>query len=421
MKEEKFKDVEITTLSEVPPEERKNWIDVALIQAGIMICVPSMMLGGILADSMSMSNAILSGVVGYFITIVLFSIMGIEGSDLGVPTCVVAFSGFGKNGSRFIVSGLFMISMIGWFAIQTSVCGTAFSNLMSEFFHFKVPVVISMVVWGLIMLITAVYGINALDKLNKLAVPALLAVTIIGCIMSVKMYGTTNLYKEVSEPSMTFIGGIILTVSFMSAGALTAPDITRYQKTRKDTILSSSIGVMPAGMLMLIMGAVMTRIASEYDITLVFSKIGIPFIGLLVLIMATWTTNTTNAYCAGIDAVMFFKLADRKRAMATMIAGVFGTLLAAIGIANHFESFLYFLGNIFMPMMGVLIADYWVIRKGKPELWKYVEGWNWAGIIAWISGAALTSLVTKGIPFVQGMILSFLVYLILYKVFYKNK
>ncbi len=25
-------------------EERKNWIDVALIQAGIMICVPSLLL-----------------------------------------------------------------------------------------------------------------------------------------------------------------------------------------------------------------------------------------------------------------------------------------------------------------------------------------------------------------------------------------
>ena len=72
-------------------------------------------------------------------------------------------------------------------------------------------------------------------------------------------------------------------------------DFTRYQRTRKDTVLSSAIGVMPAGMAMLILGAVMTRIAQQYDISLVFSNIGLPFLGMVVLILATWTTNTTNA------------------------------------------------------------------------------------------------------------------------------
>ena len=38
--------METTTLTEVPAEERKSWISVAFMQAGIMICVPSLMLGG---------------------------------------------------------------------------------------------------------------------------------------------------------------------------------------------------------------------------------------------------------------------------------------------------------------------------------------------------------------------------------------
>ena len=39
-KKKKGSNIETTTLEKVPMEERKNWIDVALIQAGIMICVP---------------------------------------------------------------------------------------------------------------------------------------------------------------------------------------------------------------------------------------------------------------------------------------------------------------------------------------------------------------------------------------------
>ena len=49
MSDEKKKNtMETTTLTEVPMEERKSWISVAFMQAGIMICVPSLLLGGIL-------------------------------------------------------------------------------------------------------------------------------------------------------------------------------------------------------------------------------------------------------------------------------------------------------------------------------------------------------------------------------------
>ena len=54
-----------------------------------MICVPSLMLGGILAESMPMSQAIWSGVIGYAVIVALMIFCGIMGSDLGVPTCVV--------------------------------------------------------------------------------------------------------------------------------------------------------------------------------------------------------------------------------------------------------------------------------------------------------------------------------------------
>ena len=43
---------ESVVLQPVPMEERKSWLDVALIQAGILICVPSLMLGGMLSQAM---------------------------------------------------------------------------------------------------------------------------------------------------------------------------------------------------------------------------------------------------------------------------------------------------------------------------------------------------------------------------------
>lgn len=409
--------METTTLKKVPMEERKSWISVAFMQAGIMICVPSLLLGGILAGSMSLTNAILSGVVGYVIVCTLFCLMGIIGSDLGVPTCVTTLSGFGKKGSRFLISALIFISMIGWFAVQNDVCGNAFSALIFQFFGVNIPVQASTAIWGIIMLVTAVYGINALDKLNKIAVPALFVVTIVGTFLAVNKYGTAQLNVDPEEITMSFIDGIVLTVSFMAAGCLAASDITRYQATRKDTILSSTIGVGPAGILMIILGAVMTKVAQQYDITIVFCEIGLPILGMLVLIAATWTTNTTNAYSGGINAVMMFNLPDNKRAMATMVSGVIGTICALLGFGGYFEEFLYILGDLMLPTMGVILADYWIVGKANPENYKVADGFNWLGIISWLVGYAVIKLIPYGIPFAQGIIAAGILYIILVKMF----
>ncbi len=411
MKHESNQKMESVTLQPVPMEERKSWIDVAMIQAGILICVPSLMLGGMLAEAMPMSQALLSGIVGYLVTALLMVVIGIIGSDIGVPTCVVASGSFGRQGSSKLVSALFMISMIGWFAVQNDVCGSAFSNLLGQAFGIALPVPLSTAIWGVIMLITAVYGIDALDKLNKIAIPALIVVTCIGCFMAVSRFGLDNLYPPV-EQTMSFIDGVVLTVSFMATGALNAPDFTRYQRTRKDTFLSSVVGVMPAGVAMLVLGAVMTRIAAQYDISLVFCDIGLPVLGMLVLILATWTTNTTNAYSAGLNAVMVFGLAENKRSAATVVLGVIGTALAVFGIAGYFENFLYLLGDTFMPIVGIFIIDYWVLARGKAELYRFREGWHWSGLVALVCGFAATRL-PFGISFINGMVVAAALYFVL--------
>ena len=411
MKHESNQKMESVTLQPVPMEERKSWIDVAMIQAGILICVPSLMLGGMLAEAMPMSQALLSGIVGYLVTALLMVVIGIIGSDIGVPTCVVASGSFGRQGSSKLVSALFMISMIGWFAVQNDVCGSAFSNLLGQAFGIALPVPLSTAIWGVIMLITAVYGIDALDKLNKIAIPALIVVTCIGCFMAGSRFGLDNLYQPV-EQTMSFIDGVVLTVSFMATGALNAPDFTRYQRTRKDTFLSSVVGVMPAGVAMLVLGAVMTRIAAQYDISLVFCDIGLPVLGMLVLILATWTTNTTNAYSAGLNAVMVFGLAENKRSAATVVLGVIGTALAVFGIAGYFEDFLYLLGDTFMPIVGIFIIDYWVLARGKAELYRFREGWHWSGLVALVCGFAATRL-PFGISFINGMVVAAALYFVL--------
>ena len=70
--------------------------------------------------------------------------------------------------------------------------------------------------------------------------------------------------------------------------------------------------------------------------------------------------------------------------------------------------------------MGIVICDYWVFCKGKKENWAPRRGVNWAGIIAWVCGGGFAICETIPVftvfsPALDGVIISFVVYIVLYK------
>ncbi|MGF6376991.1 cytosine permease [Clostridiales Family XIII bacterium PM5-7] len=418
MEKRKKVSVETTTLERVSADEQKSWVDVALIQAGVFICVPSLLVGGLLASSMSMTNAIIAGVIGYAISIVIAVATGIIGVDLHVPTCVVTKSAFGETGARIVVSSVFAVASIGWFAVQNNVCGSAFASFMDTM-GIGIPTAVATGIWGIIMLITAVIGIDSLKWLNQISVPALVIIMAIGCYMAIKSFGTEKIGTDVEE-TMGIIDGIALTASFMGVTMSCAPDFTRYQKSRGGVWASSFVGIMPAGVALLLMGAVLTKIVGENDLSLIMIMIGLPILGTIVLILATWTTNTTNAYTAGINMVMLFKLKDEKRAFVTGIAGIIGTVLAVAGLLNNISSFFDWLGYLFLPVGGVMVGDYWLLRKGKPENWGFCKGFNWAGIVAWAAGALISIYLTLSYAIFVGFAASAIIYVVLFKVLPKK-
>lgn len=259
--ENKGKKAEVTALQAISAEDRKDWISLAFVQAGICVCVPAFLLGALLAEAMPIWPAIISGSLGYLIVVVGMVATGMIGCDLGLASCTCCQAGFGKSGARFIVSTIFAVNMIGWFGIQNGVCGEAFSNAMLAMTGWDIPVVVSNTIWGIIMLLTAVYGVHALEKLDKISIPLLMIIMCYGIFLAFKVYGTGNLNDEGTVQSMSFMSGVALSFNFTAVGTITGPDYTRFQKSRKDTVKSVFYGVFPMGVITLIMGIVLTKLS----------------------------------------------------------------------------------------------------------------------------------------------------------------
>lgn len=396
------KPIEAFALSRVPREQRKSWVDMVMVQAGMVICIPAFLLGSMLAEGMPTLQAMVAGVIGYGMVLVLTLILGIQGADLGIPTCAISTSTFGRKGTRLLVSSLFTVSLAGFFGLQVNVCGEAFLTLALAAFGVEIPVVASSIFWGMVMVVIAVWGMETLKKLDTISVPLLFLIMIVGTVMAFRIYGSAGLSaNEMETPTMSMIEGIGTAFSFFSASAFTAADLTRFQRNRRDMVKSAVWGLMPAGIITCVIGVLLSRVVGVYDISQVMAMVGLP-----IMILAQLTTNSVNAYTGGLDAVMTFNLPDNRRREATFVVGV-------LGILDFIEVYLNWTTFLGAPIAGVMIEDYWIVGRGKPASWHPNDGWNRTGIAATLISLVIALMIPVGVFNFNGVIIGFIVYLIL--------
>lgn len=65
------------------------------------------------------------------------------------------------------------------------------------------------------------------------------------------------------------------------------------------------------------------------------------------------------------------------------------------------------------PIAGVMIADYWIVGRGKPASWHPNDGWNRTGIAATLISLVIALMIPFGVFNFNGVIVGFIVYLIL--------
>ena len=410
---------------EIKESERQSWLSLAMIWTGSMICIPCLMIGGVLGAGLSLSGVILAVLAGYGIVCLYMCLVGMESCDTGLPTVSMASAVLGEKGAQFIISLMLAIACVGWFGIQSAVCGESFSAMVAGFTGFEIPSWISSIFWGLVMLLTAAYGYKGLKILNYVAVPALVIVLAYAMILAFLSGGLEAVVSFQPTSRMGFIPAVSMVVASFALGGVISGDYSRYAKSRKDVVKSTVLGVFPSGMVMMLIGAILSIVTGQYDISLVLAAVGVPALGLVALVLATWTTNVTNAYSGGLAVSNLFGFGEDRFKVSCAVAGVIGTILAAAGLLSEFEFFLNILSALIPPIAGVMIASYWILGKGRKENLRQKEGWYIPGIISFAAGAVVAyvtgSIAVFLIGPVNGIAVSMIVYVVLEKTMKKGE
>ncbi|MFR0706283.1 MAG: cytosine permease, partial [Eggerthella lenta] len=140
--------------------------------------------------------------------------------------------------------------------------------------------------------------------------------------------------------------------------------------------------------------------------------IGLPAVGLIALVLSAWTVNASNVYSAGLGFAVMLGKGEGGSKLTTAVSGVAGIVLAVGGILGQFEAFLTVLSACGPALAGVMVADYWLVRKGRPANVRVPAGVSAAGVAGLACGIAV-ALVTGGmfalVPGLEALDLPFFV------------
>ncbi len=237
-------------------------------------------------------------------------------------------------------------------------------------------------------------------------------------------------------------------VGFWATMSISIADITRYAETQRDQIAGQVIGLPITMILYSFIGIFVTCAAiinfkdiliaddAPWDPVSLISKFKNPLVVIvaqLFLLVATLSTNIAANVIAPSNT--FSNLWPKKISFKNggTITGILGILIMPWWLLNEVSGFLIFVSGLLGPVLGILIADYYLVRHKKLKLAElYKEegaysynktGFNKAAMIALFIGV-IVALIGYWIPdlnflyslsWFTGFLISFVLYFILMK------
>ena len=384
---------------EPTPKEERNlggW-DFFLLWAGAAISLAEIWAGSLIVP-LGLGLGLWAILLGHLIGNTPFALGGLIGSRWGIPTMVSVRPSFGIRGSYF-AAALNVIQLIGWTAVMLIVCGQA-ADAISKFYGFS-NVNLWIILSGVITTLWAVVGHRFWKWLQRISVFVLLILCMVMTYIVFQEYGWGMLSQIPRKRDFPFMVGMDLVIAMPISWLPLVSDYSRFATGSKRSFWGTWIGYFIVSSWMYLLGLMASLATQSSDpsgvVMNLMLKFGWAIPALIIVLFSTFTTTFLDIYSTAISGLNIFpKLGERK---GILIGGILGTVIAIIfPTLLDYEHFLLFIGAMFCPLFGIVLVDYFFLRRrvidlndlykrdGKYWFWK---GINPLAIIAWAIGFAI--------------------------------
>ncbi|MEU4345483.1 NCS1 family nucleobase:cation symporter-1 [Nocardia sp. NPDC023852] len=349
----------------------------------------------------------------------------------GVPYPVICRSAFGVLGANIpaIIRGLIAVA---WYGIQTFLASAALDVVLVKLFPSLAPYAVaddygflglSLLGWGSYLTLWVVQacvfwrGMESIRRFIDFCGPAVYVVMFLLCgyLIAKAGWGAIDLSLGAVKYSgwdsvPVMLGAIALVVSYFSGPMLNFGDFSRYGKSfaavRRGNLLGLPLNFLLFSLLVVITASLTVPVYGELitDPVTTVARIDSTFAIVLGALTFTIATIGINIVANFISPAFDFSHVSPQRISwraGGMIAAVGSVLITPWNLYNNPEVIHYtleVLGAFIGPLFGVLIADYYLVRKQRVVVadlftlsttgsYWYRKGYNPAAVIATVIGA----------------------------------
>ncbi len=417
------------------PIARRTWTtyNYLALWVGMSINIPSWLLAsGLIAIGMSWTQAIFTIFLGNLLVLVPMLLISHAGTKYGIPYPVFARASFGVYGAN-LPALIRAFVACAWFGIQTWIGGTAVFAVIGALLgpdswwttasSFSVLVGaaqpwtlwLSFVIFWALNIVIILWGMEAIKRFESWAAPVLILVFLGLMVWMLAQAG--GLGPVVDEQGTLGWGGdfwavfpisLMGMIAFWSTLSLNMPDFTRFGRSQREQAVGQALGL-PTTMTLFPLVGVLTTSATVivfgdaiWDPVALASRLDNPILLLIMLVtlaLATLSTNVAaNVVSPSYDfSNVFPKLISFRTG--GIITGIIGVLIMPWNLLSDPNSYIFTwlgtYGGATGAIAGVLVADYWFIRRRNLKLadlyrtagaYKYARGWNWVAVVSLLVG-----------------------------------
>ncbi len=349
--------------------------------------------GTLLVPGLGLGQALLAIVIGTVLGNVLLALAGAIGSDTTVPTMVLLRPALGIRGS-YLPTVLNIIQLIGWGSFEVFIMAQAANGISKALFGFQ-----NLVLWAFLFAafctLMAISGPLVVIRqwLEKFAIWAVSAITLYLTWYLFAHYDLRALLPRPGDGSLPFWLGVDLVVAMPVSWLPLVADYNRFARRTGGAFWGTYIGYFIANIWFYALGALFVLALKTQDlIPAIMSVVG-GWAALLLLLADETHNGFANIYSTAVSIQNIVPKA-KQRVLAVVIGAICFIVAIEVNIVQY-ENFLFLIGAFFVPLFGVLAADYFILRRRHYDVaalyrsngpYWYRNGTHWWAVAAWVVG-----------------------------------
>ena len=367
-------------------------LDTTLLWGNLGVSLLVLVAGTLLVPALSLRDALLAILVGGVIGNAMLGLAGMIGADGRVPAMVLLRAPLGRRGS-YLPTALNVLQNLGWATFELVIIATAAAALCDRAFGFEAKWAWTLAFGGVAATLALVGPIAFVRQwVRRFALWAVLASLAYLAWWAIDGAALGTLWSRPGEGGLNVAQGVDLMIAMPASWLPLIADYARFSRSRGSAFVGAGLGYAIPNVWLYALGAVLLLSRGLDDSTTLLTAIAAGGLASALALLALTVDEADEAFANVYSTAVSLQnvVPQVPQRLLILLASGTATLGALVIDLVQYETFLFLLGSAFVPLFGVLLADWLLAGRGysprdifegpaiRPEL-----------VIAWIVGFVL--------------------------------